>query len=226
MSDESIFNEQVTPNVEVPKPPVVPDHLKELIGEGKKYVSVDKALESLPHKEAHISKIEQENASLRAKVQEAIAIEEVYKKLTDSFSHSQESTPPVAGLDEASIASLVTRTLEQREAERAAEANVKKVKDALVGKYGDKAAEVYKAKATEYGVSEAFLNDIVRRSPRAAEELFGIKPKDKAPAPTPPSSINTATLNENRPPAKPKLSPLSGGDLMAAWRAAAPENKE
>jgi hypothetical protein len=226
MSDENIFNEPTTPEVvEPPKPPVVPDHLKELIGEGKKYASVEKALESLPHKESHIEKIERENAEMRQKVQEAIAIEEVYRKLVEPR-NPDGVTPPAAVVDEASLASLLDRKLSERDAEQKAKANVARVKEALVSKYGDKAEEVYKEKAKEFGVSAAFLNDIVRRSPKAAEELFGIKPKDRAAGSTPPGSVNSSALNNNRPSAKPQLSPLSGGDLMTAWNAAKSAIKE
>lgn len=225
-----IFDDNATPtpngNVDPPKPPVIPDHLKELIGEGKKYASVEKALESLPHAQQHISKIEQENAELRQKMQEALAIEEVYKKLTESMNAPPQATPAGKVLDEASIADLLEKKLSEREREKEAKANVDRVKQALTGKYGDKAKEVYEAKAKELGLGMDFLNEVVRRSPRAAEELFGIKPKDNA-APTR-GSVNTDMLNNNpRPPAKPTLGPLSGGDLMSAWkRAKESVNKE
>lgn len=204
-----------------PSPPALPDHLKELVGEGKKYATVDKALESIPHAQAHISKLEQEMAQLREKVAEAAAVDEVYKKLMDSMNKTGEATPPtVAGLDEASVLAL----LERREAEAVAKANVSRVKDALVGKYGDKAEEVYKAKAQELGVTPQFLNEVVRKSPKAAEELFGIKGKE-IPSGTTTGSIRTDALNDNRPPAKPKT--VMGGatteDVIAAWRAAKPQ---
>jgi len=223
---DSIFDEgnSTPPIVEPPKPPVVPDHLKELIGDGKKYASVEKALESLPHKEGHISKIEQENAELRQKVAEAIAIEEVYKKLTESSSRSAEVTPPVAGLDEASVAALLERKLADREALALANSNTQRVKDALIAKYGDKAQEVYETKAKELGVGVQFLNEVVKKSPKAAEELFGIKGKEASVGSTTPS-INTAALNNNRPPQAntAKVKGATTEDLVSAWRAAKPE---
>ncbi len=218
MSDD-IFDTSGTPPVETPKPPVIPDHLKELIGEGKKYATVDKAIESLPHKEAHILRLEQENAQFKEKLSEAIAIEEVYKKLTESAPRETGVTPPSAGMDEASVASVVKRQLLELEQERMAEANVKKVKDALIGKYGDKAKEVYDAKAQEFGVSKDFLNDIVRKSPRAAEELFGIAPKVSNVSSTTGGSINTSALTNNRPPdSKPNPFSVQETDLVKKWR--------
>lgn len=222
MSD-SIFddNGQTPPVVVPPVTPSIPDPLKELVGEGKKYATLDKALESIPHAQAHIARLEQEAQELRQKQAEAIAVEEVYKKLMDSMHKNDGITPPVvSGLDEASVLAI----LEQREAALAAKANVTRVKDALVGKYGEKAQEVYETKARELGVSTDFLNEVVRKSPKAAEELFGIKPKD-TPSGATVGSIRTDALNDSRPPAKPK-SVMAGAtteDILSAWRAAKPQ---
>lgn len=227
MTDESIFNDGNTPPViEQPKPPVIPDSLKELVGEGKKYATVEKALESIPHAQAHIARIEQEANELRQRMAEAKAAEEVYAKLMETMNGKNEATPPTSGLDEASVAALFDRRLAEREAEAAARANVEKVKKALVTKYGDKAEEIYKAKADELGVGVNFLNDVVRRSPKAAEELFGIKP---APAGGGSStgSLRTDNLSSTRPPQDKKPSWLGGGEdsLVAKWRkSAVPES--
>lgn len=223
---ENIFDDNNPTNavIDPPKPPAVPDNLRELIGEGKKYASVEVALAALPHAQEHISKIERENAEMRAKLAEAIAVEEVYKKLTESFNRPDGITPPAPGLDEASIAALLERKLAEKDALAAANANTQRVKDALIGKYGDKAQEVYETKAKELGVSVQFLNDVVKKSPKAAEELFGLKSKEAAPASSTPG-INTATLNNNRQPTQPsaKVQGNSTEALIAAWRAAKPE---
>lgn len=225
MSDIFDDNSGKTPPVVTPpNSPVLPDSLKELIGEGKKYASVEKALESLPHAQTHIQKIEQENAELRQKAAEAIAAEEVYKKLMESFKPNDGVTPPPSGLDEASVATLLDRKLAEREALATATANTQRVRDALVGKYGEKAKEVYEAKAKELGVGVDFLNDVVKKSPRAAEELFGIKGKE-APAATTTGGINTSTLNNTRPPSSgsAKVKNNTTEALVDAWRAAKPE---
>ena len=222
MSDSIFEGEGTTPPAPpVAQPPALPDHLKELVGEGKKYATVDKALESIPHAQAHISKLEQEMAQLREKVAEAAAVDEVYKKLMESMNKPGEATPPIAaGMDEASVLAI----LEKREAESVAKANVARVKDALVGKYGDKAQEMYETKARELGVPTAFLNEVVRKSPKAAEELFGIKPKE-TPSGSTTGSIRTDALNNSQPPAKPKsvMGGATTADMIAAWRAAKPQ---
>lgn len=213
-----------TPPVVVPPPtPTVPDSLKDLVGDGKKYASVDKALESIPHAQAHIARLEQEMAEVRAKMAESVAAEEVYKKLTESFNRDGV-TPPVVGLDEASAAALFDKRLAEHKAAEAARENGNRVRDALVGKYGDKAQEVYNAKAQELGVGVEFLNEVVRRSPKAAEELFGIKPKE-TPAGSSTPSIRTDALNNTRtePPAPSVMGGATTGQLIDAWRRAKPQ---
>lgn len=225
MSDENLFDNK-DPVVNPPQAPVLPDHLKELIGEGKKYASVEKALEALPHAQSHIQKIEDENRKYREELQNAKAAEEAYKKLMEDLDKPPVHTPPVvAGLDEASVATLLDRKLAERENQQRQAENVKRVLDGMKEKYGDKAQEVYEAKAKELGVGTGFLNDIVKHSPKAAEELFGIKPKDKA-APPSSGSVNTAVLNNRPRDDKPVRGPLSGGNLMDAWNRAKESIKE
>lgn len=224
MSDDTIFNDDQTKVVvEPPKPPVLPDHLKELVGEGKKYASVEKALESIPHAQGHISKLETELAELRQKAAEAKAAEEVYAKLMETMNKAGEATPPSAGLDEASVAAIFDKRLQEKEAAAIAAANVSRVKDALVKKYGEKAQEIYAAKAEELGVGVQFLNDVVRKSPKAAEELFGIKPAPSGGGAST-GSVRPDVMNNNRPQ-EPHPTVMGGAtteQLVSAWRAAKP----
>lgn len=224
MTDSTIFEgDPATPAPVVPQAPQVPDHLKDLVGEGKKYASVEDALKSIPHAQAHIQRIEDENKRIRDELARAAAAEETYKKLMDSMNQDPPATPAAPmGMDEASVADLLERKLAEREMMKEQTANVTRVKDALVGKYGDKAQEVYEAKAKELGVGVSFLNDIVRRSPKAAEELFGIKAAPSG-GTIPPGSVNTAALPARPHDPKPVRGPLSGGDLMEAWRRAKPQ---
>lgn len=227
MSDENIFNTPdptPAPSIDPPNPPSVPDHLKDLIGEGKKYASVDKALESIPHAQSHIQKIEDENRTLREEMARRVAAEEVYEKLVESMNREGVTPPAPVAVDEASIATLIERKLADKEAERVAAQNIQHVKEGLLAKYGEKAQEMYEAKAKELGVGVGFLNDLVRKSPKVAEELFGLKPKEAAVSSTPQGTVNTAALH-NRPPAPPsaKVQGNTTEALVQAWKAAKPQ---
>ena len=225
MSDDIFDNGQQTPpaNVEPPKAPELPDPLKELVGEGKKYASVDKALESIPHAQKHIEQLENELKELRDKVGKATATEEVYKTVQELLAQNK-ATPNSPALDEAQIAALLDRKLTERESQAIAKRNVESVKNALESKFGDKAKEVYNKKAEELGVPVSFLNDVVAKSPNAAFELFGLK-NGSAPAPTPTKGgVNTEAFKQ--PASQPRKSVMGGAttsDMVAAWRASKPE---
>lgn len=211
------------PNPPAPTPPSLPAELQGLVGEGKKYATVEAAMASLPHKEQHIARLETELAEMREKAGRGEALEETYASVQDLLKELK-ATPKASSLDEAGVASLLDRKMEEREQQRVAAANGDSVKRALTEKFGEKAQEVYKAKASELGIGESFLTDLARKSPKAALELFGLTaPK---PAATP-SSGTIATERFNQRPAPRQTRSVMGGgttaELLDAWRAAKPE---
>lgn len=224
MSDENIFNDDGTtkPPVGEVQPPTVilPDNVKELVGPGKKYATVEKALEALVHSQNHISTLEQEQRLLREKAEKALTTEQVYETMQELLRKERETLAPVS-LDEATLSGVLDRKLEERDTAKVQKANVDAVTSALKEKYGDKAQEVYDAKAKELGVGVGFLNSVSKQSAQAALELFGLKPK----APSGPAhvrgSINTEGFNNvQRAVDKPTKSPMSGAstkELMGAW---------
>lgn len=210
--------------VQAPAPTVLPDHLKELVGEGKKYASVDKALESIPHAQTHIQRLETELQEMRDKVTKATATDEVYATVKELL--EQQRATPSGGTEvdvDSRIDSILDRRLTEREQKARASANVSKVKDALSAKFGDKASEVYKEKAKSLGLSTDFLNSVVAASPEAAFELFGMKPSSTVPAPSSPG-VRTDTFTHNAPaPVKTVMGGASSNDVLEAWRAAKPK---
>lgn len=220
MSDDTIFSDP-TKSTEAPKAGIVlPDEAKELIGEGKKYASVEEALKALPHAQKHISTIEEENKRLREKAEGGQSAEEVLRTVQELLKAEKQATPALAGMDESSVAAILDRKLAQKALEDTAKANVSAVTTALRAKFGDKAEEMYKAKAAELGVSVSFLNDVAKASPKAALEMFSLK----VPVTTSSNgSVNTEVLpNTIHTPAKQPR--IMGGatteQIMAAWRAA------
>lgn len=226
MSEENIFTEQQTPPAGEQQPTTtqLPDHLKELVGPGKKYATVEKALESIPHAQQHISTLETELKGMREKIATAVSAEQVYETVQQLL-EAEKATLSTAAVDENSLAALLDRKLTEREQAAKQQSNVQSVKAALANKFGEKAEEMYVAKATELGVGIQFLNDIVKHSPKAALELFGL-----AHTPTPPRSttggINTEALNAQKQP-KDKPQTVMGGastnEMLDAWRAAKPQ---
>lgn len=221
MTEATIFDAPPTPPSDqgAPPPPaiVLPDSVKELVGEGKKYATVEKALEALAHAQTHIATIEQDNRTLREKVEGAMSVEKVYETVQELL--SKERPTGAAPLDEASIASVLDRKLTEREQNARRAANVESVKQALAGKFGDKASEQFRAKAEELGLSVQTLNELAATSPKAALEYFGVKPNSVPGRPS--STVNSEALQTRPPEQRPAKTVMGGAtskEVTAAWQ--------
>lgn len=232
MSNENLFGNggEQTPPVQPNPPqstaPTVPDSLKELVGEGKKYATVEKALEALPHAQAHILRLEQEAAELRKKAEQAQDTGKMYEMVQELLKQRETATPNAAPLDEQALEALLDRKLTAREQEQVATRNAEHVREALKGKFGEKAQEVFESRAKELGVGVGFLTDLAKKSPAAALKLMGVESAPaSAPSPTK-GTVNTAALsNQQQPPAAPKV--MGGAttqEILSAWRAAKPQS--
>lgn len=227
MSDTTLFStETATPETVAAVAPTatsIPAEVADLVGEGKKYKSVDDALKALPHAQSHIARLEQEAKELREKAAQARAIEDVYEAL-----QSRQSADPVTAaapvFDERTLDVVLERKLKEKQAMEVKQANMNEVKQALTDKFGDKASETFRKKAEELGVNEVFLTDLIAASSKAGLELFGLVRKDAPASAAPAGGINTQAIMQNQQPVKPKA--IMGGattsDMIQAWRASNP----
>lgn len=235
MTDETIFGTPPADPPLVAEPPKpqfqLPDSVAELVGEGKKYASVEKALEALPHAQQHILRLEAEAAELREKVAGSQSAEEVLRAIQELKDKTQ--TPGAPPLDQEALAKLVASQLDSqltvREAQTRAQENAKQVIQALQAKHGDKAEEVYRAKAAELGLSVQVLNELASKSPKAALAYFGAAPA--APVSTR-GSVNTSALDlkgRSDLPPKPPKSLMAGADskdVQAYFASLHPDNRK
>lgn len=204
-------------------PPVlaVPDTLKELVGDGKKYATVDAALASIGPAQAHIAKLEAEAAELREKAASASSVDDV-RQAVEAILEAR-GAPAAPSLDPNAVASVVDGLLSKREQEAAATANQKSVTDALTAAYGDKASEKFGEAAAALGMTRQQLSDMARTAPAAALRLFDLKPKGSQPLR---SDLNTENFRHQPTPQKVDI--MRGaptGAVVDAWRRAHPDNK-
>lgn len=218
-----IFND-APPTPEVVTPPVaatpqLSDRVAALVGEGKKYATIEKALEALPHAQEFISQLETENRTLREQATGAVSREELYTTVQELL--KQQPTPAAGGLDEQGVQALLDRTLLEREAKRVIAENEGSFKKSMAEKYGDKAKDVYLAEAEKLGMTPESMDNLARTNPKAALKLFGIDAQPSAtPRPTTPGAINPIALAAQQPPApirKPIMFGATTKDLTAEW---------
>lgn len=216
-----------TPEPEGDKQPGSVDDLSVLLSQIKapdgrqKYADVQTALQSIPNAQNKILELSQQVQQLQEELNKRKGMEELLAQLSAAKGEqqsggqpSQEGTPD--------IASVVQQMLEQREKEKTAGENRKKVVSALRDKFGDKAEEMYKAKAQELGMPIEVMNQLVAQSPAAVLAYFGTSSSSAADSTT--ASVNTAAL-QGMSPKKPEKDPMSvfrsqDSDLSLKWRAA------
>lgn len=154
------------------------DALKHMVGDGAKYATVEDLAKAALNGQVHISKIEQENATLRDSTDKAKGIDDILAALkgTQQQQTTDDTHPPAdqqkpGGSDEVSVADQIKAALEQRDANtvnKAEDANVVKVIDDLAKIYGDKALDVYQAVGKEMGLD---LEALAKKSPAAVMKL-------------------------------------------------------
>jgi hypothetical protein len=227
--DDKPVNDHIPP-VDTPPPSAIqlPDSVKALVGEGKKYATVEQALAALPHSQEFIEQLKAENAQLREQAGRGVAQEEVYAMVQDYLKQQQ---PTVARVEEGDIAQVVDRALQQRELTQKVQQNEAEFKKAMQTKFGEKAKDVFLAGAQELGMAVKDLETLARTNPKAALKLLGAEGQSAAPRPTTPGSVNTGVLaaqrSADRDPALDKsiMFGAKTSDVIAKWRAVAPKSE-
>lgn len=205
MTDPSIFKEatpEVTPQPSNDKPVQQNDLFADQLGAikneqgGQKYDSVKTALDALNHSQTYIPELkgtlserDTEIEALKAEVVKLKAVEDVVDRITQA----NEGTPPEPGMSETDIASLVERSLTQREQNARAEANGSAVAKALVESFGTEAEAEFAKKANEVGMPVEELNALARRAPKVVMDMFGKTSQQISPTS---GSVNTADFNQ------------------------------
>lgn len=206
--------------VETPNDPssnfAVPDSVADLIGEGRKYKSVEDALSSIPNAQAHIQKIEGENAELRVSAEKVSNIDSALEKIEANI--SQGNTSPAVEFDPNSVVTIVDERLKAQDEQREKNANTLSVINAMQAEYGDKASEAFNKAAADNGLSIDALNGLSATSPAAALKLIGVNVKATIPS-TSNGSVNTESLKPTEQTISAKVPQgATTADMTNAWK--------
>lgn len=153
----------------------LPEELAELVGEGKKYKSVEDALRSVPHSQEHINRLERELSELREDLDKRLNSEEALKQILEKKKGSEGEETPSDAITPDAIKDLVKSTFNEVTQEEKQKSNIQTVEEALQNKWGEKTVETLKAKAAELGVSVQFMRDTAASSPKAFFNLVGLE---------------------------------------------------
>lgn len=198
----------------------VPDEVKGLIGEGKKYATIEAALASIAPAQNHISTLEQENAEFKAKLESNDKLDTILQKLNQPSEGAAPATTAPA-LNIGDIVNAVKNDLKQEATVATKTSNRASVKSKLTEKYGEKAPEEFAKASQRLGMSPEDLTTLAETSPQAALQLIGVETAA-------PVARTTTDILDGKPPVGSAPQPKTvmfgakSSEILDAWRAAAP----
>lgn len=180
-----------------------------LVGEGKKFKTIEDALKGKIEADEFIETLRAENETLKAEKLKQDHAKELLEKLQAKQDPPPVVAPPVnndpAGSEnstntpeeknEVDLEALVEKVLSERDSRTKAQKNVDAANAALTELYGDKASEIVKQKAEELGVSVRFLEDTAANSATAFLRLIGAEIKQVNKSSNPNTTVRTESFD-------------------------------
>lgn len=181
------------------------NYLEALVGEGKKFKTVDDLAKGKAESDSYIETLKQENESLKLKAAEGKSVAELLEALKQDKNPIMDNpldkgtqTPPA--LKEEDIAKIALETLNKSETERRIKSNY----DASVAKmrevWGNDANKKLVEVASALSVSIDDLVEVARKSPNAFYQMTGLNADRSVPGGTvaPKGTVNLGTNTKKR----------------------------
>lgn len=177
----------VTPTGEQnPDTPAPDNALANLLGNIKneqgvqKYDSVEKALEGAAHAQTFIGQLtaktqeqEAELQRLRGQLEGMGSVSDIVSQLQPQQQQpAQEPQPGQPALSAEDVAALVQQQLQQASEQKVQTDNKTKVVNAMTEAFGEKAGEMFYAKAQEKGLTKEMAETLAANSPQAVIDLI------------------------------------------------------
>lgn len=191
-----IFNTPTETPVVVTTDTVLTGTVAELVGEGKKFKTVEALAASVQYKDEFIETLKKEKQALIDK-EIQVKASQTFEDLLNNNPVVQ-STPTSSGLTPEQITKLLDERIQGNENKKLTEANKNIAGDAVIRHLGDstKAKEFVANKAIELGLSGEYLATIAATSPTAFLNLVGISGNtNSAPNRVITNSVNTGIEN-------------------------------
>jgi hypothetical protein len=186
------------------------NYLEELVGDGKKFQSVEDLARGKAHSDLMIANLLREKKEALEELQKRLTVEDLLARMEKGKtpvseqpgSNQMPSTVPAQGsqpnspvsLDE--IKAAIKADLEKESQEATRKRNVAEVVEKLKETLGDSMPAVLQAKAQELGVSLKYLENIAADSPKLFYATLGevTAPRKDSPFSIPGTNVNTASI--------------------------------
>lgn len=150
--------------------------LADLVGEGKKFKSVEDLAKGKVESDKFIEKLTEELAEMRKELSGLASVNQTVEELKRLRNHSDAGTPTPA-VDPDQLISEMEKRLDARTEQRNKEQNLIEADRMIVEIFkGDREASTkfLRDKAKELGVGVEWLTDLASNSPKAALNLLGL----------------------------------------------------
>lgn len=159
-----------------------------LVGEGQKYKTPEDLAKAYTNADQFIETLKEENRKLREQAASAKTIDEVLERMSKQNVAPEDDNPPVAGITPDVVQQLVEKTLEGREAAKSKMDNLLKADSLMKEKFGEKAAEVFKQRASTPEKAK-ILMELAANDPVDFVNMFGGQVS------LPSNNIDTGSMN-------------------------------
>ena len=156
----------------------------QLVGEGKKFRDVEALAKGKLEADRHIGEITKTLDELRAELAKQDYAKNLLEQMSKGSETGAEQPTPVTTSSSntenttqsaSDIESLVEKVITAKEKNKTASQNISVVGEEMQKQYGDKTADVLKAKSLELNMSLDRLKEIAAESPTAFFQLIGVK---------------------------------------------------
>jgi hypothetical protein len=142
-----------------------------LVGENQKYKTPEDLAKAYTNADQFIETLKEENRKLREQAASAKTIDEVLERMSKHSGSPEDDNPPVQGYKLEDVQQLVEKTLVGRETAKTKEQNLQKADALMKEKFGEKAVEVFKQKASS-PEKVRILMDLAATDPTEFISLF------------------------------------------------------
>lgn len=195
MSD--LFADQATPpEGTLPVTEQVHNPFNALVGDAGKYKTPEELAKAYLHADQFIEQLKNENAELRKQAQAAKSIDEVLEQLKHK---PQEEGVTHQAITADDIASIVQQQITGLETAKTRQSNLTKADQAMKAKFGEKAVEVYQAKANTPQLQKIY-KELAEVDPDQFVALFGAV-QDV----TPKGTLDSSTVNSASAASTPRV---------------------
>lgn len=179
----------------------------QLVGEGKKFKTVEELAKGKIEADNHIGNITKTLDELRAELAKQDYAKALLEQMNKASETTAEQPPPNipspsntenTTQSASDIEALVEKAITEKERSRTVAQNIAVVGEEMERQFGDKATQILKSKSQELGMSMDRLKEIAAESPTAFFQLVGVTASRKSQASTAPqSSVRSEGFNSN-----------------------------